>query len=66
MPTRLEAYDKRNMIMRLFTLIPMQNRQSSWNALEVILLSTSTMCSEQDMPIVLILLLSTGGECMSY
>ena len=46
--------------------IPMQNRRSSWNAPEVISLSTSTMCSEQGMPIALILSLSTGGECMNY
>ena len=46
-------------------LIPMLNRQSSWNAPEVISLNTSTMCSEQGTPIVLILSLSIGGEFMS-
>ena len=66
MPTRSEAYDKRNTTMQLYMPIPMQNRRSSWNAPEVISLSTSTMCSEQGMPIALILSLSTGGECMNY
>lgn len=62
---KVRAYGKRNMIMRLFMLIPMLNRQSSWNAPEVISLNTSTMCSEQGTPIVLILSLSIGGEFMS-
>lgn len=65
MPIKSEAYGKRNMIMQLFMLIPMLNRQSSWNAPEVISLNTSTMCSEQGTPIVLILSLSIGGEFMS-
>jgi len=57
---------RRNTTMQLYMPIPMQNRRSSWNAPEVISLSTSTMCSEQGMPIALILSLSTGGECMNY
>ena len=61
-----EPYDKRNTTMQLYMPIPMQNRRSSWNAPEVISLSTSTMCSEQGMPIALILSLSTGEECMNY
>ena len=65
MPIKSEAYGKRNMIMRLFMLIPMLNRQSSWNAPEVISLNTSTMCSGYATPIAPIPLSSTGSVCMN-
>lgn len=63
---KVRSLRQRNTTMQLYMPIPMQNRRSSWNAPEVISLSTSTMCSEQGMPIALILSLSTGGECMNY
>lgn len=63
---KVRSLRQRSTTMLLYMPIPMQNRRSSWNAPEVISLSTSTMCSEQGMPIALILSLSTGGECMNY